>query len=70
MPATATERTHNRLLDALPCEELERLSGKLRLVHLSQGRTIYEAGERANYVYFPSSGLVALLSATAEGEIV
>jgi len=70
MPATATERTHNRLLDALPCEELERLRGKLRPVHLSQGRTIYEAGELANYVYFPSSGLVALLSATAEGETV
>jgi CRP-like cAMP-binding protein len=70
MLAIAVERTHNRLLDALPCEELERLRGKLRPVHLSQGRTIYEAGELANYVYFPSSGLVALLSATAEGETV
>ena len=70
MPATATERTHNRLLDALPGEELERLRAKLRPVQLSQGKTIYEAGELANYVYFPSRGLVALLSATAEGETI
>jgi CRP-like cAMP-binding protein len=69
MPAIS-ERTQNRLLDALPHGEFERLRTKLRPVELSRGKTIYETGDRANYVYFPSSGLVALLSATAEGETV
>lgn len=69
-PASDTERTQNRLLDSLRQSDFERMAGNLRQVELGRGKTIYEAGDLAPYVYFPASGLAALMSGTAEGEMV
>ena len=68
---TATERlARNRLLDALPDEEYERLSHRMEPAHFSPGKVIDEAGDRARHVYFPSNGVIALLLMTAEGESI
>lgn len=60
----------NRLLRALPNEVYERLTPKLRPVQLPRGRVLYDAGDLADCVYFPLSGVVSLLSSTEAGEVI
>ena len=60
----------NRLLGALPREEYERLRSKLQPIHLPRGRVVYEAGDIADYAYFPLSGVISLLSSTEDGEVI
>jgi CRP-like cAMP-binding protein len=60
----------NLLLAALPREEHERLTSLLVPIHLPRGRIICETGDLVRYVYFPSSGVISLLSTTAEGETI
>lgn len=62
--------TRNRLLGNLPRSEYERLFPRLEAVHLSKGKVIYEVGDLVRYVYFPSNGLITLLSSTVEGESI
>jgi len=67
---TAKATVKNRLLQALSSDEYRRLAPKLQQVHLPTGKVLYNAGDRADYVYFPLSGVVSLLSTTEAGEIV
>lgn len=39
-------------------------------MHLVTGRLLYDAGDHAEFVYFPLSGVVSLLSSTQAGETV
>jgi signal transduction histidine kinase len=57
----------NDLLAALPEADYERLSPSLELVALPLGRAVYESGGRMDYVYFPTDGIVSLLSVTRDG---
>ena len=57
----------NDLLAALPEADYERLSPSLELVALPLGRAVYESGGRIDYVYFPTSCIVSLLSVTHDG---
>jgi CRP-like cAMP-binding protein len=57
----------NKLLAALPKEDYNRLFPCLEEVTLVYGTTIYEPGEKIRDVYFPSSGIVSLLTAVEEG---
>jgi len=67
-PSTALNR--NSLLESLPRKEYERLRPKLQLVQLSRGRVLCEAGDFAEYVYFPLNGVISLLSSTEAGEVI
>lgn len=49
----------NRLLAALPLEDYERLLPNLKPVPLPPGWTVHSAGERENYVYFLTAGIVS-----------
>jgi CRP-like cAMP-binding protein len=51
--------TPNRLLAALPAEDYERLLPCLEPVALPLGWTIHRAGDRENYLYFITSGIVS-----------
>lgn len=69
------EALQNHLLAALPEEELARLLPNLQPVTLALGTVIYESGEKMEYVYFPTTGIVSLLyimenGATAEIGVV
>jgi CRP-like cAMP-binding protein len=66
----AFPHVRNRLLQALSAEEFGRLTPKLRPVQLVRGEVLYNAGDRAESVYFPLSGVVSLLSTTESGEVV
>jgi CRP-like cAMP-binding protein len=57
----------NRLLAALPSEEIERLKPHLESFELTKGEVIYNPGDTINYVYFPERGMVSMLSTTSGG---
>jgi CRP-like cAMP-binding protein len=63
-------RPDNRLLAALPRETLASFGQDLKQVSLSQGAVCYEPGDRIDRVYFPISGMISLLVAGSNGEIV
>lgn len=57
----------NRLLAALAPRDRERLTPHLKEVNLERGRVLFEAGERIDHVYFPTGGIVSLVSLQEDG---
>lgn len=57
----------NQLLAAVPSEDLSRWQSRLELVELSRNQSLYSAGRNPEYVYFPTTAIVSLLSITQEG---
>jgi CRP-like cAMP-binding protein len=60
----------NRILAALPHEEFTRLQPHLKSVHLEKGEVVYLTGDDIQYLYFPNSGLLSLLSTTETGATI
>ena len=50
----------NRLIRALPPEEVRLLRPMLTRVRLTQGQIIYESGERIDQLYFIEEGLISM----------
>jgi CRP-like cAMP-binding protein len=59
--------TLNKLLAALPRDVYDRIEPKLELVPLKLGASVYEAGGRQPYVYFPTDAIVSLLYVMKDG---
>ncbi len=57
----------NRLLAALPRDDLGRWLPQLGRVRLSQGQVLFEPGKPPSHAYFPTSALVALLYVMEDG---
>jgi len=57
----------NRLLAVLPEDERARIFPHLDLVSLPLGDVLYESGGQLNYVYFPTTAIVSLLSVMENG---
>ena len=57
----------NRLLAALPADIYKRLQPNLELVPLKLGASVYEAGSKQAYVYFPTNSIVSLLYVMKDG---
>jgi CRP-like cAMP-binding protein len=60
----------NRLLGSLPAVEAARLAPIIKRVSLPQRAVLSEPGEEVEHVYFPHSGMVALLAVMADGRTV
>ncbi|UCV04617.1 diguanylate cyclase [Dechloromonas denitrificans] len=68
MPSTFPHAPRqNRILAALPTAEYERLDGNLEQVDLALGQVLYAAGGTPEFVYFPTTSIVSLIFATADG---
>lgn len=65
--ATSRIPSLNKLLAALPPEIYQRLQPNLELVPLKLGASIYEAGGKQAYVYFPTNAIVSLLYVMKDG---
>lgn len=57
----------NRLLAALPEEDLRRWTDHLELIDMPLAAVLYESGETLNYVYFPTTAIVSLLYVMVDG---
>jgi CRP-like cAMP-binding protein len=59
--------TGNRLLDALPQDELSELQASLEEVHLDIREALYEQGQPIPHVHFPVATVISLVSVIEEG---
>ncbi|MGY0194695.1 Crp/Fnr family transcriptional regulator [Leptothrix sp. BB-4] len=59
--ANAQEHKGNRLLDALPAPDRERLLADAERIELRFGRVLETPGEPVGHVLFPTSGFISLL---------
>jgi CRP-like cAMP-binding protein len=57
----------NKLLSAMTGGEFEQLRRQLEHVSLALNEVIYEAEERADYIYFPLSCIISLIYITEDG---
>jgi CRP-like cAMP-binding protein len=64
----AAEKNGNRLLAALPDNELACLAPMLEPVQVEVGDVLYEPGDPIRHIYFPHDSLVSLLG-VAEGRM-
>jgi CRP-like cAMP-binding protein len=53
----------NRLLNALPTIEYERMLPNLEEVSLTDNTVLYDVGDKLTCVYFPNRGIISLLGA-------
>jgi CRP-like cAMP-binding protein len=71
MPSTITSaQVQNKLLTALPEDQLERFLPYLKPIHLEKSVILNVAGEAVEYAYFPNSGMISLLSTTESGSTI
>jgi CRP-like cAMP-binding protein len=57
----------NKLLTALPAAIYGRLQPNLDLVPLKLGASVYEAGRKQPFVYFPTNAIISLLYVMKDG---
>jgi len=60
----------NRFLAALPLHDHSLLAPHLRSVELARGVVLHDAGEPIDYVYFPHSGMVSVVTIMRNGATV
>ena len=62
-------QTANRILQALPADEFERLQPDLTRVDLKLGTIINRPYEPIPYVYFPENSMISVVASTPDGEL-
>jgi CRP-like cAMP-binding protein len=69
-PRITTKRTGNRLLDALPSEELEKLRTIWDVIALGPAEEMYREGGPLSHVHFPVSGIYSIVVGFGDGKVV
>lgn len=69
-PAQNASRPDNYILANLPDAEYVKLSKSLVRVDLPLGFPFVNAGDFADYIYFPTAGVVSTIAMTGIGEVV
>ena len=70
MKSTPARPVENRVLAALPAQDLKRLLPHLTPVSLQNKQVLYEAGGTISEVYFPRTGVVSWLALMKSGDSV
>ncbi len=65
--SNANPALKNHLLAALPALEFDRIAPHLEPVSLKLGKVLHESGAEMNYVYFPTTAIISLLSLMQNG---
>jgi CRP-like cAMP-binding protein len=60
----------NQLLASLPAKALAAVQARLKLVELTHGAVLAEAGSPTKRVYFPHSGVISLVVELSVGEMI
>ena len=69
-PRKSAEPTGNQLLDLLPVEDYERLRQKLETVPMAVKESLCKADVPMTHVYFPTGGVISLVTTLTEGATV
>jgi CRP-like cAMP-binding protein len=64
------QKTGNRLLDALSPRTLAGLQPHFETVPLETNKVLHQPGAKADYVFFPTSGVISIIVMTADGAAV
>ena len=67
---TKSDLSRNRLLAALPPEELKRLEPHLQFIHCPLSQVLYSTGQTILYAHFPDDAVVSLLATLENGRSV
>jgi len=62
--------TKNYILNALPPEDFERLLPDLEAEELPHGKRLYYPDEPINYIHFPDTAIISVVTMTPEGQSV
>lgn len=65
--AKAPTHRQNRLLTVLPTDEYERLAPHLEEVSLTLGEILFRPDEKLQYIYFPNTAIISLLTDLSDG---
>src|SRR5262249_26053497 len=60
----------NRLLLALPTDNLRRLSRELEQVPCQRGDVLIDADSPLDYIFFPDSGVISMVAVYANGDMI
>ncbi len=60
----------NRLLAALPDQDLEQILVRSGSVRMRPGEVLYHSGEEIHQIYFPEEGLISLVATMMDGTTV
>jgi CRP-like cAMP-binding protein len=60
----------NRLIEALPAEDLGLVSPHLTLIDLERGRLLYDPGDAIDMIYFPHDGVISLMTLMENGAAI
>ena len=69
-PPATDRQCGNRLLNALPSEEYDRISSSLKLVTFSLGEIIDHPDQQIRHVYFPTTALISLATTMRDGTMI
>ena len=67
---TGVDGARNRILEALPAGERDRLVRSMEVIALPIKAVLFEPGQPIDAVYFPISGVISLVTALEDGNIV
>lgn len=70
MASSPTDRPKNRLLAALPDDDLARLRPELDTITFQPKQIVHRQHETFDYVYFPNGGVFSMVTAFADGNKV
>lgn len=68
--APVEERPTNRILGSLAAPDYEQLRGTLSTHPLRMRETLQEAGDPVDFVYFPTSGIISVLTVMESGMMI
>jgi CRP-like cAMP-binding protein len=66
----AGNRVTNKILLSIPDEEYALIRPHLEFISMPHHLSLYEPGQRIEFVHFPNAGMVSLVIATEDGETV
>jgi CRP-like cAMP-binding protein len=69
-PGTVVHPSGNALLDRIPPEVRDTLVESSRFFPLMEGEILHEAGEPIKAVYFPTKGIISVVTVMADGTAV
>ena len=64
------DRAKNRLLARLNSEDLALLTANASQIDLDKGRLLYDPGDAITSIYFPTDGVISLLTLMESGEAI